>query len=446
MAKLPNLLKLFNFFLPFIDPLYILQLEEYSTKRLIKWMRKFYWRRNIQVREKLVFTARVKITLLGSLVVWGLQFLITLYFLQASYLFGLVLIPFLFLSPYLIVLTCNYLISLLEDIPKAKVRARASHKRLKNERMKVVVIAGSFGKTTTKNFLNELVRYSYRTQMIPGNINTPGGIANWILQELRPDTELLLAEVDSYSRGEIAKSAHILSADICILTTIGGQHEERFASAEDLAAALLEVFTASPETAVKITTAEIRDTYRLNNITITTPLNAANTSLSETNKHNLAFALAACKELHIDSHLIETTIPTLAPPERRQEVTTLFGYPGIDDSYNISRQSAEAGILQARKLAQQHNKKLLVITAGIPELAKEKAHHNKELGELLSENADHTIILKSDFAETIVSGFSDMEKYTCIPSLSDFLYSETQKFKTEEWFLLFQPELHDLYY
>jgi UDP-N-acetylmuramyl pentapeptide synthase len=40
--------------------------------------------------------------------------------------------------------------------------------------------------------------------MIEGNINTPLGIADWVLNKLRPETQLLIVEMDTYERGEIA--------------------------------------------------------------------------------------------------------------------------------------------------------------------------------------------------------------------------------------------------
>jgi len=458
MAKFNSFFKVFNFFLPFTDFVYILQLEEYSSKRLLHWLPRFFFRRNIQKRERLVLTARAKLTVLLSFLGWGLGFvsgflLINLLTVKLLHIvLSFLIIPF-------AVLIANSLLSLFEEIPRKRIRERAAQLVAQNISMKVIAIAGSYGKTTTKNFINQLVHYTYRTQMIPGNINTPAGIANWINANLRKDTELLIAEVDAYQIGEIARSCTVLNADIAILTNIGDQHLERFASLDDLKMALSEVFLHSKPNAVLITLDDTKQQLPLdlqNRVQAIAPPRtdqltygaiAVNTkALSESNRINVAFALEAAKRLQVPENIVKDTISKLELPDRRQQQTTVLGFAGIDDSYNISFSTAKAGIDTAQALAKKMNKNLLVITAGIPELSPKDKVHNKELGSLLEKSADHTIILNSVFADEVSQGFSSEMSFTRVPSLDEFISNETQNFKKEDWVLLLQPELNDLYY
>src|SRR3989344_6459728 len=144
---------------PIPDFLYLLQLEEYESKRYFRLLKRFFWRRSLQKRGQLKYTKRVKLTLCLAL-------------------------PFCILVPPLIPLwvgISNVILNPYFEWIKTKIQKRATlYFKQKNTKTKVIAIAGSYGKTTTKNYIYELVKYNYKTQMIPGNINTPAGIAFWI--------------------------------------------------------------------------------------------------------------------------------------------------------------------------------------------------------------------------------------------------------------------------
>jgi len=185
MAWSETLSKILNSLFPFADFLYILQLEEYSSKRLVRWLPRFFFRRNFQIREQLKFTKRVKLTLAFVVLLWlgsyALFVLLTQGLLAAviGFVLWIIAIP-------LFVLLGNVLISPYFESIKARIRKQAVGKVTKMPNLKVVTVAGSYGKTTVKNFIHQLVQYNYRTQMIPGNINTPAGIAGWVNSNLQP--------------------------------------------------------------------------------------------------------------------------------------------------------------------------------------------------------------------------------------------------------------------
>src|SRR3989344_1958350 len=229
-----------NTLFPFADFVWILQKEEYETGRYLYWLRRFFFRRNFVVSEKLVYTARARATLALAATLW-FGALTTVVLAYASIfvwflapLVSLVAIP-------LFVLLANLLLLPAFALAHARVRRRARALVAAHAQMRVVAIVGSYGKTTTKHLLYDLVRYHYRTQMTPGTINTTAGIAAWISKSLAPSTEVLVVEMDAYHRGEIARSARITPPDIAVITTIGEQHLERFGSHEALAKALGEI-------------------------------------------------------------------------------------------------------------------------------------------------------------------------------------------------------------
>ena len=56
----------------------------------------------------------------------------------------------------------------------------------------VVGITGSYGKTSTKNFLHALLSARYQTLMTPESFNTPMGVVRTVREQLRPSHEVFL--------------------------------------------------------------------------------------------------------------------------------------------------------------------------------------------------------------------------------------------------------------
>lgn len=391
-----NLLKIFNIIYPFSDFLYILQLEEYETKRYFASLKRLFWRRNLQQRGKLVFTKRIKITLFFSLV------------------FSLFTPP---LVPIWIGI-CNIILTPYFSSIKNRLQIKASKFFKENAKnTKVIAVAGSYGKTTTKNYIYELIKYNYKTQMIPGNINTPTGIANWILDNFDSSTEILIVEVDSYFIGEIRKSLQITPPDISILTNIGDQHLERLGSKNNLKKALEEVFEYSKPNSIKI----------------------KNKSAS------LDYALEVAKILNIPKDIIQDTAKKLTPPDRRRSKTVLNGFDVIDDSYNISETTSKNSIEYAKGLASKNKRKLIVITAGIPELGAENKDGNINLGKVLRDKADIIVLLKSILYLEVEKGISDKSKIIYADSMKT-AFEKISEFNSKEYLVLMLPELNDLYY
>ena len=70
MAPSSALVMLRRTLLPFDDFLWILQKEEYETARYFYWLKRFFFRRNFVVSEKLIYTLRAKVTLGVAVLLW----------------------------------------------------------------------------------------------------------------------------------------------------------------------------------------------------------------------------------------------------------------------------------------------------------------------------------------------------------------------------------------
>ncbi len=391
-----NLSIMLNNIFPFVDFLYILQLEEYENIRYFKRLKTFFWRRSLQKRDKLIFTKRIKI----------------IFMLSAP--LGIIVPP---LIPVVIGIS-NFITTPYFEYIRLKIQKKASaYFRQQNKKTKVIAVAGSYGKTTTKNYIYELVKYNYKTQMLPGNINTPTGIANWILTKFDPSSELLIVEVDSYFIGEIGRSLKITPPDIAILTNVGDQHLERLGSTENLRVALNEVFDYAKNDAVKIKDLE----------------------------SNLEYALKVANILNIPKDIIKSSVKNLKSPDRRRSLIKINGFDVIDDSYNISETTSKFGINYAVELSKKLNKKLLVITAGIPELGIENKDANLHLGQLLDKKSHNIILLQSILSMDVEKGITNKSLIIKSNSMKEAL-EEIKRFDPKKHLVLMQPELNDLYY
>lgn len=445
--------------LPFADFFYILQQEEYDSGRYAHWLSRFFFRRNFQERDRLRYTKRVVSSLAVAVVLWLGTWEFFLYLVPppdpAARFLSVVL--WLFLIP-IFVLIANWLLTPYYNLAKRSVMRRAAQKIGESEGLKIVAIAGSFGKTTVKNFIYDLVRYNYATQMIPGNINTPLGIGRWVLGSLQRNTKLLIVEADAYKKGEIAASVAVAPPDIAIVTNVGDQHLARFGSKECLAAALKEAFLGAKPEARLLCTAKTAAVFgslpgRGDNPEIIIDKEelgflseAALARFSASNRMNLDFAIKTAELLDVPRLFIIDTCSKLELPDRRQKIATWHGYQCVDDSYNISFTTALAGLDAARELARREGKNMLVVTAGIPEFGPDGADDNIKLGEVVAAKADHAVILRSIFADEIAEGIGEKSKYSITRDFKSFLGDAHAAFPPERWVILLQPELTDLYY
>jgi UDP-N-acetylmuramoyl-tripeptide--D-alanyl-D-alanine ligase len=458
MEPLKNSSVIFNSILPFGDFLYILQQEEYSSQRYWKWLGRFFFRRNFQVRGHLLYTARAKITLCFAILLWLIAIIISAASLPATnILLALLSVAVCFLLIPIFILIANLILSPFFTLAKRRVIRRVAKIVSAHGGLKIIGVAGSFGKTTTKNFIYELIRYNYKTQLIPENINTTLGIANWVDHHLHAGTEILIVEMDAYHSGEIAASCAITPPEIAIITNIGDQHIERFGNKENLARTLNEIFACSNPSAQLLCTAETADQLPAKNnskLILVDPSTLAIIAshpdvaarFSDSNLGNLAFAMRTAELLAISQEFILDTCKKVELPDRRQKMIVSHGYECIDDSYNISFTTAQAGIAFASAAAQVKKKKLLVVTAGIPELGPDDQDKNETLGKMLFLKADRAALLKSMFYKEIEKGIPDARRYVLFNDLEEFWKKSKELFPPEQWLLLLQPELTDLYY
>lgn len=110
-------------------------------------------------------------------------------------------------------------------------------------RPKVIGITGSYGKTTTKNYVRDFLNIRYKAYATPKSYNTLMGLCIAINRDVRDDYSLdyFIAEMGMYDRGEIARLCAFTPPDIGLVIEVGPQHLERAGSMENIARAKYEI-------------------------------------------------------------------------------------------------------------------------------------------------------------------------------------------------------------
>lgn len=448
MEKSTNLSKIWKILLPIFDQLYIFQLTEYKVLDYIRYLPKLLFKRDLQKHDHLHVTNYIKILLLTYLFICIL-FILFLYINTNIYIAGIfILLTVEILSPIIIVIS-SILIKpiyiLKAEISKHKAKQKVSMQ--KNNGLKIVGITGSYGKTTTKNILYQLIQSFYKTQTIPGNINTAIGISNWINKHLDSNTQILIVEMGAYKRGEIKESTIICQPDISIITTIAKQHMERFGTFQNIINTKLEIFDFSPEENIKICSKNVKHLLpkRSYKIIFTEPMKYIDVLNFKILKENFHTAYKAAQLLNVPEIIIKSSLKTLTIPDRRGNIINYKDFTLIDNSYNISIDTALEGFQIGLELSNKMKKNLLVITAGIPETGKEKNLSNQQYAKRLNEKAYKVFLLKSSLYKYIYKSLKP-EKLTTCNSVKEALSIIDKQYSPKNTIILCQPELNDLYY
>jgi UDP-N-acetylmuramoyl-tripeptide--D-alanyl-D-alanine ligase len=100
--------------------------------------------------------------------------------------------------------------------------------------VKVIGIAGSNGKTTTKELMSAVLSQQYNVYATPGNFNNHIGVPLTLLG-IKPGVELAIVELGTNHPGEIEALCQIADPDFGMITNIGKEHLEGFGSLEAVA-------------------------------------------------------------------------------------------------------------------------------------------------------------------------------------------------------------------
>ena len=400
-------------------------------------------RKKVEAKKPLVYTARAKRVFgLSICLLVGIATTLVLIAKTSPWRISI----FLFSEVTVINLTiANLLIYPLERTINGAYLFSAK-KRIKTFQPKVIGITGSYGKTSTKYILHQILSEKFNTLMTPDSYNTPMGICKVIRGELTAEHEIFIVEMGAYKRGDIRELCNLASPQIGILTAVGPQHLERFKSIENIAKTKYELIeslppdgpavfncdneicagladkrehdgnpvrryatesfpVASSSDRAELTATNIQHTDEGLTFTIHTSVGTTEIRTQLLGRHNVSNILAAtavATECGMTLEEIRVAIANVAPVPHRLQLTSSEGNVTIiDDSFNANPVGAKAALEVLTEI--QGGKKVLV-TPGMVELGEREYEENKRLGEHAADVCDLVILVGPRRTTPILDG------------------------------------------
>ncbi|MBR4998590.1 MAG: hypothetical protein IKY10_01800, partial [Clostridia bacterium] len=266
----------------------------------------------------------------------------------------------------------------------------------------------------------------------PASYNTPLGIAKFIHEELKKDTEFLILEYGARHKNDIKKLCNLFGADYGIVTTISPQHLETFKTIKNICYAKkqLPIFLQNKPCVFNIDNLHTRKMFEektCNKTSVSIYENAdifaknlkicenlicfdlflSNKSynlkinlLGRHNMLNICLATAMAKILNINDKNIIKAIESLEPISHRLElIKTHINI--LDDSYNCSPSSAKESLWVLKNFSG----KKMIATPGIIECGKEKYNINFNLGKQLN-FCDYIIVIGNENKQALLDGIN----------------------------------------
>ncbi|MCK4520374.1 hypothetical protein KAT95_00700 [Candidatus Parcubacteria bacterium] len=128
-----------------------------------------------------------------------------------------------------------------------RILEKAKKKKESFKKLLVIGITGSYGKTSTKEFLYTILSKKYRVLKTKEHQNSEIGISNCILNDLKPEHQIFICEMGAYNRGGIKLLCDIAKPKIGVLTGINEQHLATFGSQENIIRAKFELIESLPK-------------------------------------------------------------------------------------------------------------------------------------------------------------------------------------------------------
>ncbi|MGD2060898.1 MAG: Mur ligase family protein [Acidimicrobiia bacterium] len=267
----------------------------------------------------------------------------------------------------------------------------------------VVAITGSYGKTTTKNYVAHLLSGSHRVVASPASFNNRMGLARAINENLTPGTEIFVAEMGTYGYGEIAELCTWIRPKVAAMVSIGPVHLERFGTLEDIARAKSEILDRAEVGVICVDypqlaeiAAERSHSMRIIEVTakdgIVVDGEAIMPAPAGVFGANLAVALGICKALGADSRDIAGRIGDLPTAEHRQSIMeSPRGFKIVDDTFNSNPVGARSAVRTL--VGMSDGGKTAVITPGMVELGSVQDEENRKFAALAADQVDHFVIV-----------------------------------------------------
>lgn len=266
-------------------------------------------------------------------------------------------------------------------------KKEAKNKLQKMKGLQIIAITGSYGKTSIKNFVTEILSHKYKVYSTPRSVNTIGGIIRDINESLPSDTEIYICEAGARQSGDIYEITTFLEPQTVVVGKVGLAHIEYFKSLKNIIATKLEIMQSPKLKNALIHTSVTDEAHEkvtffgdeVKNINATLDgtdfeLHVdSSTLLLHTNilgsfqTMNIAVAVRIAKEFGMNDEEIKKAVSKLSPVEHRLQRIDAGGKIILDDGYNGNID----GMLEGVRLCSLHVGRKVIVTPGLVESSDE---------------------------------------------------------------------------
>ncbi|MDD2789195.1 MAG: UDP-N-acetylmuramoyl-tripeptide--D-alanyl-D-alanine ligase [Sulfurimonas sp.] len=334
----------------------------------------FIWHKRLD--KKLVLTWRVKrfLILLVSLVLFQ-DVLCTLK--SACQVYGVFM-------PLAVAYIGSYMI---EKFLFMAYKKEAKKKLSSIKNLQIIAITGSYGKTSIKNFVAQILAQKYKVYATPRSVNTLGGIMGDINNSLPPQTQIYVCEAGARQSGDIYDITTFIEPQTVVVGKVGAAHIEYFKSLENIIATKLEIMqsprlekafihtsvTNEPHEKVTFFGDDIFDVdANLDGTNFTVEVDGEKIALHTDilgafQSMNIAVAVRIAKSFGMSTQEIQNAVAKLTPVEHRLQKILAGGKIILDDGYNGNID----GMLEGVRLCSLHEGRKVIVTPGLVESSDE---------------------------------------------------------------------------
>ena len=380
-----------------------------------------------------------------------------------------------------VILLVNFINRPIEKMVEIHFRNMAVDKLKSINNMDVIGITGSYGKTSSKNILCDILNVKYNAFKTPQNYNTPYGLMISINNYLDKYNDYFIAEMGACKRGDIKELCNLVHPKYGILTKIGIAHLETFGSEENIQKAKFELIESLPSDGIGVLNGDDPkqtdyilknnckiiwigiDNKRVDYAAKDIELSHKGTKftlkvkgrdveypfetklLGKANIYNILAGIALGHELGISIKDLQSAVKKVQPVEHRLCMGKYYDINLIDDAYNANPQGCAMAI---EVLAKMPGKRI-VVTSGMIELGSKSYEENKNLGiEIAEAKIDEVILIGKNQTEPINDGLVecgyDKKKIHILNNVMD-AFPLMRKLKEGDTYVLLQSDLPDTF-
>ena len=433
-----------------------------------------------QVKKPLVITARIKRMFITLTVLYAiLMFFILINFNENNIVIYYLILSFTTYLNYFVLWLVNKINIPVEKCVYLHYKSMAQ-KKLKDMHIPVIGITGSYGKTSSKNILNDILNVKFNSFATPKNFNTPYGLIRSINNYLDKFNDIFIAEMGAFKVGEINVTCKLVKPKYGILTTIGEAHLESFGSRDNIMKGKFELIESLPSDGIGILNGDdpYQRKYKMKNdckilwigidnkdadlVATNIRLSGEGTTfdlifkgddtkytfqtklLGKHNVYNVMAAVLLGKELGMSISELQRGVSSVNTIEHRLELKKYGNINIIDDAYNSNPVGSKMaldvlGLMPGLKI---------VVTPGMIELGEKQYEANYNFGTYISEVADYVILVGKKQTKPIYDGLIkskyDDEKIYVINDVKE-AFPIMNKLQTESTYVLLDNDLPDLF-